>query len=125
MRTLILKNHLCPGDVVALTAAVRDLHRTHPGRYLTDVRTPFQALWEHNPPPRRWTKSAGQGARVTRATTRKRGATSHEKTWKNAVFACFAEIQKAARQKDRKTTVNLSEHFVSQRIGLCAGNSNH
>jgi hypothetical protein len=32
-----------------LTAAVRDLHRTCPGEYLTDVRTPCPALWEHNP----------------------------------------------------------------------------
>lgn len=32
-----------------LTGAVRDLHRCHPGRFLTDVRTPFPALWEHNP----------------------------------------------------------------------------
>jgi hypothetical protein len=32
-----------------LTAAVRDLHRACPGRFLTDVRTPCPALWEHNP----------------------------------------------------------------------------
>jgi hypothetical protein len=32
-----------------LTAAVRDLHRAYPGRFLTDVRTPCPALWEHNP----------------------------------------------------------------------------
>ena len=32
-----------------LTAAVRDLHRSVPGRFLTDVRTPFPDLWEHNP----------------------------------------------------------------------------
>ena len=32
-----------------LTAAVRDLHRCHPGEFLTDVRTPCPALWEHNP----------------------------------------------------------------------------
>jgi ADP-heptose:LPS heptosyltransferase len=49
MQKLLLKNSLCPGDVVTLTAAVRDLHRAHPGRFLTDVRTPFPTLWEHNP----------------------------------------------------------------------------
>lgn len=32
-----------------LSAAVRDLHRSHPGRFLTDVRTRCAALWEHNP----------------------------------------------------------------------------
>jgi hypothetical protein len=32
-----------------LTAAVRDLHRAHPGEFLTDVRTSCPALWEHNP----------------------------------------------------------------------------
>lgn len=32
-----------------LTAAVRDLHRCHPGEFLTDVRTSCPALWEHNP----------------------------------------------------------------------------
>ena len=32
-----------------LTAAVRDLHLTYPRQYVTDVRTPFPALWEHNP----------------------------------------------------------------------------
>ncbi len=32
-----------------LTAAVRDLHRAHPGRFLTDVRTPCPEIWEHNP----------------------------------------------------------------------------
>src|SRR3954454_13694402 len=32
-----------------LTAAVRDLHRAHPGTFVTDVRTPFLDLWRHNP----------------------------------------------------------------------------
>ena len=32
-----------------LTAAVRDLHRCHPGRFLTDVRTSCPELWENNP----------------------------------------------------------------------------
>ena len=32
-----------------LTAAVRDLHRLHPGRFLTDVRSSCPELWEHNP----------------------------------------------------------------------------
>jgi ADP-heptose:LPS heptosyltransferase len=48
-RRLILRNDWSPGDVVMLTAAVRDLHRANPGRFVTDVRTACPALWEHNP----------------------------------------------------------------------------
>ncbi len=32
-----------------LTAAVRDLHAAYPRRFVTDVRTPCPAIWEHNP----------------------------------------------------------------------------
>lgn len=49
MKKLILKNFQSPGDIVMLTAAVRDLHLCHPGEFLTDVRTSCPALWEHNP----------------------------------------------------------------------------
>jgi len=49
MRKLILTNFQSPGDIVMLTAAVRDLHRCYPGEFLTDVRTPCPALWAHNP----------------------------------------------------------------------------
>jgi ADP-heptose:LPS heptosyltransferase len=49
MRQLILRNFQSPGDIVMLTAAVRDLHRCHPGEFRTDVRTSCPALWEHNP----------------------------------------------------------------------------
>lgn len=48
-RKLILRNFLSPGDIVMLTAAVRDLHTCHPGRFITDVRTSCPELWEHNP----------------------------------------------------------------------------
>lgn len=48
-RKLILRNSLCPGDILMLTAAVRDLHLTHPHQFETDVRTTCAALWEHNP----------------------------------------------------------------------------
>ncbi len=46
---LILRSFQCPGDVVVLTAAVRELHRQYPGRYQTDVRTSTPAIWENNP----------------------------------------------------------------------------
>lgn len=49
MRRLILTNFQSPGDIVMLTAAVRDLHRSCPGEFLTDVRTPCPAIWENNP----------------------------------------------------------------------------
>ena len=49
MEKLILRSFLSPGDIVMLTAAVRDLHRCYPKRFLTDVRTSCPALWEHNP----------------------------------------------------------------------------
>lgn len=49
MKKLILKNWLSPGDILMLTAAVRDLHLTFPGEYQTDVRTPCPALWEYSP----------------------------------------------------------------------------
>jgi ADP-heptose:LPS heptosyltransferase len=49
MRKLILRNFQSPGDIVMLTAAVRDLHRAYPGEFLTDVRTSCPDLWENNP----------------------------------------------------------------------------
>ena len=49
MRKLVLTNFQSPGDIVMLTAAVRDLHRAHPGEFLTDVRTPCPDLWLNNP----------------------------------------------------------------------------
>jgi ADP-heptose:LPS heptosyltransferase len=49
MRKLILRTFLSPGDVVMLTAAVRDLHQCYPGAFETDVRTSCKQLWEHNP----------------------------------------------------------------------------
>ncbi|WP_081887579.1 glycosyltransferase family 9 protein [Verrucomicrobium sp. BvORR034] len=49
MEKLILSNPLAPGDIVMMTAAVRDLHLTYPKRFLTDVRTPCPALWASNP----------------------------------------------------------------------------
>ena len=49
MRRLILRSFQSPGDVVMLTAAVRDLHAACPGQFLTDVRTSADGLWLHNP----------------------------------------------------------------------------
>lgn len=49
MNRLILTTDFSLGDVVMLTAAVRDLHLNYPGRFVTDVRTPFHQLWDNNP----------------------------------------------------------------------------
>lgn len=46
---LLLRNRLPPGDVLMLTAAVRDLHRAHPKQFITAVDTACPALWENNP----------------------------------------------------------------------------
>ncbi len=46
---LILRNFQSAGDIVMLTAAVRDLHRCYPGRFATDVRTSCPDLWLGNP----------------------------------------------------------------------------
>lgn len=48
-RRLILRSFQSPGDVVMLTATVRDLHLAHPGQFVTDVRTSAPGLWENNP----------------------------------------------------------------------------
>ncbi len=49
MIKLILKCGFSAGDVVMLTAAVRDLHHWYPRQFATDVRTCCPELWEHNP----------------------------------------------------------------------------
>lgn len=49
VRRLILKNFRSPGDIVMLTAAVRDLHQCYPNQFATDVRTPCPHFWENNP----------------------------------------------------------------------------
>lgn len=47
-KRIIFKNFQSPGDIVMLTAAVRDLHKCYPGKFLTDVRTSCPDLWENN-----------------------------------------------------------------------------
>jgi ADP-heptose:LPS heptosyltransferase len=49
MQKLLLVNFQSPGDLVMLSAAVRDLHRCYPNRFVTDVRSGSPELWEHNP----------------------------------------------------------------------------
>lgn len=49
MRKLLLRNRQSPGDIVMLTAAVRDLHLSNPGLFQTDVDTTAIGIWENNP----------------------------------------------------------------------------
>jgi ADP-heptose:LPS heptosyltransferase len=49
MEKLLLRCRFTLGDLVLLTAAVRDLHQCFPGRFQTDIRTGFAGIWEHNP----------------------------------------------------------------------------
>jgi ADP-heptose:LPS heptosyltransferase/SAM-dependent methyltransferase len=49
MRRLILKSFQSPGDILVLTATVRELHHAHPGEFQTDVRTSADAIWQNNP----------------------------------------------------------------------------
>lgn len=48
-RAITLKYHICPGDVLVLTAAVRSLHAAWPGWFLTGVDTSSMEVWENNP----------------------------------------------------------------------------
>ena len=47
-RKVIFKNHQSPGDIIMLSAAVRDLKLSHPD-ILIDVDTVTPAIWENNP----------------------------------------------------------------------------
>jgi ADP-heptose:LPS heptosyltransferase len=49
MRKIILHCGLAPGDIVMMTAAVRDLHYYYPNDFITDVRTFCPDFWKHNP----------------------------------------------------------------------------
>lgn len=48
-KKIILKNNQAPGDVLMLTAAVRELATLHHERFYLDVRTPYPDLWRYNP----------------------------------------------------------------------------
>jgi ADP-heptose:LPS heptosyltransferase/2-polyprenyl-3-methyl-5-hydroxy-6-metoxy-1,4-benzoquinol methylase len=49
MQRLVLRSFQSPGDIVMMTAAVRDMHKAYPGRFVTDVRTSADDLWIGNP----------------------------------------------------------------------------
>ena len=46
---IIIHQMQAPGDILMLTAAIRDLHLAYPDKFLTDVRTSTDALFENSP----------------------------------------------------------------------------
>ena len=48
-RKLILFNNQSPGDILMLTAAVRDLVTQHSDKFIVDVRTSVPDIWFYNP----------------------------------------------------------------------------
>ncbi|MHA2281499.1 MAG: glycosyltransferase family 9 protein [Promethearchaeota archaeon] len=44
----ILKNHQCPGDILMLSACIRDIKRWNP-HFEIDVRTSCDCIFDHNP----------------------------------------------------------------------------
>ena len=48
-KRLILRNRLSPGDILVMSVAIRALHKAHPGKFLTDVDTPCNYIFENNP----------------------------------------------------------------------------
>ena len=46
---IILTNHQSCGDVIAITALPRDIHRQYPGEFEIGVSTSWEELWQGNP----------------------------------------------------------------------------
>jgi ADP-heptose:LPS heptosyltransferase len=46
---LIVHQAQSPGDILMLTSAIRDLHASYPGKFVTEMRTSCKELWENNP----------------------------------------------------------------------------
>jgi len=69
-KRLVLTNYQSPGDILMMTAAVRDLHHAHTDRFEVDVRTSAGQLWDNNPYikrfPEPWIEEAAQQARDAR-----------------------------------------------------------
>jgi ADP-heptose:LPS heptosyltransferase len=46
---IIITQHQSPGDVLMLTATLRDIHKQYPNMFITDIRVPTKELFDHNP----------------------------------------------------------------------------
>jgi hypothetical protein len=49
MRKLVFSNHQSPGDVCMLAYAVKCLHESHPGRFVTDYRGTAREIFAYSP----------------------------------------------------------------------------
>lgn len=49
MKKLFIENTRSPGDILMLTAAIRDLYMAHNDKFLINVRTPAMQIWQNNP----------------------------------------------------------------------------
>jgi len=48
-QSIVLDYKMAPGDVLLLTALVRDIKATYGDRYQVDIRSNFPGIWHHNP----------------------------------------------------------------------------
>jgi ADP-heptose:LPS heptosyltransferase/SAM-dependent methyltransferase len=48
-KKILLLNRLSPGDILVMTNAIRDLQLAHPGKYLVDIRTPCNEIFDNSP----------------------------------------------------------------------------
>lgn len=48
-RKFIFKNHQSPGDIVMLLYGIASLHRSHPGKFITDVRVTAREIFDNSP----------------------------------------------------------------------------
>ena len=48
-KQVIIIAKIPPGDLCALSAAVKSLHQLHPGEFLTGIKCSSPAIFEHNP----------------------------------------------------------------------------
>jgi ADP-heptose:LPS heptosyltransferase/SAM-dependent methyltransferase len=49
MEKIVLVNDLSPGDILLMSIALRSLHKAHPGKYISDVRSPCNEIFMNNP----------------------------------------------------------------------------
>ena len=57
---IVIRNTQSPGDYIVLTAAIRDLCRTHPGRFEFAMDVPQPAVYQHNPYIKGFNKRSGR-----------------------------------------------------------------
>jgi ADP-heptose:LPS heptosyltransferase len=66
MEKLLLTHRCAPGDIVVMTALIRDISLAYPNKYHIAVDTPFKELWDNNPHVKRMPDK--KGARIVRLT---------------------------------------------------------